>query len=187
MGGAGTGGNGAGGGAMTICDSGIGTMDPTCNTCLGTNCCKQAEAVGTCLKGCMMGDTACQNNCLGAMGATMPSQASKDLGTCEMASCKMECGGGGGTGICDSGLTGGAAACDMCLGGDASCCMAFDKCTGGIDPMTKMPKNKTQLDDCIACLSGKMPTMFKCTDIVDQTTLNTCFMTTCKGKGGVCM
>jgi len=122
---------------MMMCDAigpnGVSTMDPTCDGCLGDMCCDQF--------------TACLNdpNCSQCFSPTPPASCDTDTlfaaaNDCFDNDCGPACGGGG-TEICDTGLSTQDPPCDMCLGD--MCCSQFDACLA--DP------------DCSLCFSPNAP------------------------------
>ena len=117
---------------------GFGSGDVTCDTCLDTSCCGDANAcLGdadcTALIDCVSrcSDAACESAC----EAAHPAGTTKltTLATCANVTCGAACGGGGpgggGPGSC--GLTSGNATCDTCL--DTSCCAQTTTCLGDAD------------------------------------------------------
>jgi hypothetical protein len=122
---------------------GFATGDATCDTCLGTSCCAQANACFgdadcTALLDC--GDACNDSTCLAACEAAHPSGAAKisAISTCVDTTCGAACGGtpgldaGSGPGPAPGpspgscGLTSSDPTCDACL--DASCCAESTAC-----------------------------------------------------------
>jgi hypothetical protein len=114
---------------------GFGSGDATCDSCLDSNCCGDANAcLGdadcTALLDCAYActDAACESAC----EAAHPTGAAKldTLSTCASTACGAACGGpppSGGS----CGLTSGDATCDACL--DGSCCAETTTCVGDAD------------------------------------------------------
>src|SRR5262249_52986500 len=79
-------------GAPTVCDSGLGNVDPTCADCLSTSCCAEYEQCAAdpgCVP-CAVG--------IGAPGADCGHDpGSNEIASCQAQSCAAEC----------SGMTGG--------------------------------------------------------------------------------
>ena len=120
---------------------GFGSGNSTCDTCLDTSCCGDANAcLGdadcTALIDCAMACT--DATCEAACEAAHPSGTTKmnALSTCANTACGSTCGGpppgpGPGPGPGSCGLTSGVAMCDTCL--DASCCGPTTACLGDAD------------------------------------------------------
>ncbi|HEY8078523.1 MAG TPA: hypothetical protein VIF62_30545 [Labilithrix sp.] len=122
---------------------GFGSGDPTCDSCLDTSCCTDADAcLGdadcTALLDC--GNACADDACISACEAAHPSGAKllDTLSTCVTSTCGSACasaGGGPGDGgpggpppAGSCGLTSGDATCDTCLNG--SCCAPTTTCLG---------------------------------------------------------
>jgi hypothetical protein len=158
------GGGGGTGGSPSAC--GFASGNTTCDSCLDTNCCADANA---CLadKNCTdyldcayaCSDAACESACK----AAHPSGAAKldVLSTCATTSCGTACGGsgGGGTGGGGSscGLTSGDPTCDACL--DTSCCAQTTTCLGSKDCLAVVGCYDTCADAaCAAACDAAHPT-----------------------------
>lgn len=103
--------------------------DEVCDPCLLAQCCAEAEACAN-----------DQANCLNADSTINPdSTLGGALIDCLSTGCETECGGGG-SGICDTGLSFGDEAIDACL--TENCCDEFHACSDA-DPQA-----------CIDCLNG---------------------------------
>ncbi len=177
-GGTGVGGGGTGGSTMQECTAAL-WRDAACGQCMETNCVNECEACLTnadcaawaqCVFQCQ--DMACydacdQNNPNGAQLGNAWIGANGCFGT----ACGDACGGGG-TGICDSGLTTNDAACDTCLG--TNCCTEIKTCVAD--------------NACMDCLTGQSSQ--GCDAITAYTAVNECWGTKCGndcgGTGGIC-
>ncbi len=148
---AGTAGSGnKGGGAPADCGSMASGTD-TCSVCIQGSCCAEAKACDTgsdcekvfeCAQNCAEGDQACIQACLQMPGGPDAQAFAGCLNS--GGPCASDCASGGGSGICDSGLTSNDEACDTCLGTTGTCCADFKACVA----------DKT----CMDCVTGKTKT-----------------------------
>jgi hypothetical protein len=124
---------------------GFGSGDPTCDACLDTSCCGDANAClgdADCIALLECAEPCRDNACVSACEAAHPSGTAKitALSTCAGTACGAACGGppsgpGGPGGPAPApgscGLTSGEATCDTCL--DTSCCAQTTTCIGDAD------------------------------------------------------
>lgn len=133
-------GGGSSGPSPSAC--GFASGDATCDTCLDTSCCGDANAClgdPDCIALLECADTCTTGGCISACEAAHPSGSTKinALSTCASTSCGAACGGPGGPGPGPGpgpgscGLTSGDATCDACL--DGSCCGPTTACLGDAD------------------------------------------------------
>ncbi len=123
---------GGGGPPPPTSTCGFGSGDPTCDSCLDTNCCADANACMADADCTALLDCAqpCANDaCVSACEAAHPTGASLlgTLSTCASSTCGAACGGPPAPPPPSScGLTSGNATCDACL--DGSCCAPTTTC-----------------------------------------------------------
>lgn len=121
---------------------GFASGDASCDSCLDTSCCGDANAClsdGDCVSLLDCVDGCADSACMTACEAAHPSGMKKidALSTCATTTCGAACGGpaggggGAGPGAASCGLTSGDATCDACL--DGSCCTATTACLGDAD------------------------------------------------------
>jgi hypothetical protein len=117
---------------------GFGSGDATCDTCLDTNCCGDANACladADCTALIDCAQSCADDACISACEAAHPGGTAKinALSTCADTTCGSACSGpssgpGGPGGPATCGLTSGDATCDACL--DGSCCAPTTTCIG---------------------------------------------------------
>lgn len=121
---------------------GFGSGDPTCDSCLDTSCCADANAClgdADCTALLQCAEPCTDDACVSACEAAHPTGAAKisALSTCAGTACGTACAGppSGPSGPAPTagscGLSSGDPTCDTCL--DASCCATTTNCLGDAD------------------------------------------------------